>query len=101
MADVNDQIAQIKANSRSFTSTTTRQVLGGFIVNGQVQYQDKTTGGIVLSENAEGIASSAENAAQMGLNYLRSGNFDGTAPAAAPAQDTAQANMFGGAPAAI
>jgi len=95
MADVNEQIAQIKANSRTFMSTTARQVLGGYVVNGQTQYMDKSTGGVVLSENAEGVAHTAEDAAQMGLNFLRSGNFDGNMPAPAPAADTGQQNMFG------
>lgn len=104
MADVNEQIAQIKANSRMLIGTTIRQVQGGFVVNGQVQYQDKATGGIAFSENAEAVASSPEQAAQMSLNYLRSGNFDGTQQAA-PVEDTAQTNMFGtglsGAPSSI
>lgn len=90
-----EQIAQIKANSNVFASASIRGVQGGFVVAGQLQYQDKTTKGIVLTENAEGVASSAENAAQMSLNYLRSGSFD-SAQTAAPAADTTQGNMFGG-----
>ena len=94
-----EQIAQIKSNSNAFASASIRGVQGGFVVAGQMQYQDKATKGIVLTENAEGVSSSPEQATQMCLNYLRSGTFDGTPVSQTVQTDTSQANMF--APATI
>lgn len=98
--DMASQIADIKSRSNRFTNTAVRGVQGGFVVTGQVQYQDKDTKGIVLTENAEGVAANANQACQMSLNYHNSGSFDGTQQA-----DPAQGNMFapagGAAPASI
>lgn len=81
MSTASDQIAQIKANATPYCTVTVRQAQGGFIVTGQTQWQDNDTKGIVLSENAEGVASSVADAFQKGLNYASTGSFD-AAPAA-------------------
>lgn len=97
MSEAANQIAQIKANSIAYASVSIRQVLYGFIVTGQIQYSDKDTKGIVMSENSEGVAASADQAAQAALNYLRVGNFEGTqAPDPAQAQLFSNVNTLGG-----
>ena len=90
----NEQIAQIKANSNKFTTTSIRGVQGGFVVAGQTTYQDKATKGIVFTENAEGVAANASDACTMSLNYHNTSAFDGA---------QTQASLFGntGAPSAI
>lgn len=94
MPEMNEQIAQLKANSTRFANAGTRQVIGGYVVSGQTQYQDKDTKGIVLTENAEAVAASVQDAVNMVANYLTRSSFD------APAQqaDSAQGNMFGAQP---
>lgn len=77
MNDVSQQIADIKAKSNAFASASIRGVVGGFVVSAQVQYQDKETKGIVLSENAEGVAANVADALRMAGNYLTYGAFDG------------------------
>ena len=74
--DVSQQIADIKANSNAFASVNTRGVVGGFVVSAQIQYQDKATKGIVLSENAEGVAADIDAAVTMTRNFLSHGTFD-------------------------
>jgi hypothetical protein len=102
MDDVNQQIANVKANSRPYKTANIREVQGGFVVAGQTQYVDNTTKGVMFSENSEGVAADANSAAQMTLNYLRSGTFDNAAPVEQPAPVVA--DMFGtaqSAPASI
>lgn len=86
--EANEQIAKIKATCTSFKQVSAREVIGGFVVAGNTQWQDNDTKGMVLSENAEGVAASASQAAQYCLNYLNTGTFNGIVP------DTAQPNMF-------
>lgn len=76
MNDVASQIAVIKANSSAFASVSIRGVIGGFVVSGQIQYQDNTTRGIVLTENVEGVAASHTVALTMAGNFLSGGTFD-------------------------
>ena len=71
-----EQMDQITAQSNASVNTAIRQVQGGYVVTGQIQYADKDTGGILASMQAEGVAASAEQACSMSLNYHRSGRFE-------------------------
>ena len=95
-----DQIAQIKANSTRYITTTVRGVQGGVIITGQTQYNDKDTNGVVMTANSEAVATTPAQAAQMMVNYFNTSTFDGIDPNAA----AQQANLFAApqtAPAAI
>lgn len=96
MNDASQTIAALKANSNKFTQTNIRSVIGGCVITGQIQYQDKDTKGVVLTDNAEGVAANIAVAHQMSANYHTYGNFEGVDPAAAN-----QANLFGTTPATV
>lgn len=77
--DPAQQIADIKARSTAFVTTTQKQAQGGFIVQGQIQYVDNDTKGVLMAENAEGVATSAQQAMSMSLNYAQYGRFEAPA----------------------
>lgn len=78
--DAAQQLAEIKARSNTTVNTSIRQVQGGFVVTGQTQYAERETGAILAATNAEGVASTPEQAAQMTLNYHRGSTFDAAQP---------------------
>lgn len=88
MSDQANQIAEIKARNKAMRQVMVREMDGGYIVAGSTQYINRDTNGAEWTENAERLATTPEAAAQAGLNYLRSSNFDGGAVAPAPVDNT-------------
>lgn len=85
MSDVSDQVAQIKANSNRVVQSTVRQVVGGYVVACNAAYNDKVTGATLMALNAEGIATTVEQAATMLVNYVNAGDFNGVSSTPQPA----------------
>lgn len=88
-----EQIAQLKANSTRYITATIRTTYGGFVITGQIQYNDKDTKGVVMTQNDDAVAPDMQRALTMTANYFNTGNFDGIDQSVAAAQPS----LFAGA----
>jgi hypothetical protein len=69
------QLAEVAARSNMHRDYNSRQVDGGFILNGQTRYVDPDTGGVLASVSCEGIAADAAAAAKSYTNFIATGKF--------------------------
>ena len=70
-----EQLADLAKTSNLLRDFNSRQVDGGFVLNGQTRYVDKETGGVVASIAAEAVAGDAATAASYFANFSTTGKF--------------------------
>lgn len=70
-----EQLAEVAARSNMHRDFNSRQVDGGFILNGQTRYVDELTGGVLASVAVEGIAADAATASKFYTNFIATGKF--------------------------
>jgi hypothetical protein len=70
-----EQLAEIAARSNVLRDFNSREVDGGFILNGSVRYVDPATGGVLAQVQKEAVTSDAQSAGKMYANFCATGNF--------------------------
>lgn len=70
-----EQLAEIAARSNLLRDFNSREVDGGFILNGQTRYVDPATGGVLATIGCEAVAADAATAGSYYANFCSTGKF--------------------------